>query len=140
MNDRLTIRRVGFELHPWEGGPARELLPTVDGIALTDLVETYERAHRFDVIGGYAGLVLEHLSHGSLPEYLSGRDGSVALLGCNCGEVGCWPLEAQVVVGTQVTWRGFRQPHRPRRDYSSFGPFTFDRSQYDAAVRRAAPS
>jgi hypothetical protein len=53
----------------------------VDGTALTDLVETYERVQRFDVVGGYAGLVLEHLSYGSLPDYLSGRDGTVALLG-----------------------------------------------------------
>jgi len=26
------------------------------------------------------------------------------------------------------------QPHRPRRDYACFGPFEFERSQYELAV------
>src|SRR5690606_38340498 len=39
--------------------------------------------------------------------------GAVALLGCECGEVGCWPLNAQVFHdGGLVTWRGFAQPFR----------------------------
>jgi hypothetical protein len=63
----------------------------------------------------------------------------IALLGCDCGEVGCWPLEAQVLVDDDlVIWRGFAQPYRPRRDYGSFGPFVFRRNQYDRAVREVA--
>jgi hypothetical protein len=37
-----------------------------------------------------------------------------------------------------VTWLGFSQPFRPQRDYGSFGPLTFRRSQYERAVRDAA--
>jgi hypothetical protein len=33
-----------------------------------------------------------------------------------------------------VTWDGFRQPHRPKRDYAGFGPFVFDLSTYRAAA------
>jgi hypothetical protein len=33
-----------------------------------------------------------------------------------------------------VTREGFRQPHRPKRDYAGFGPFVFDLSTYRAAV------
>jgi hypothetical protein len=40
--------------------------------------------------------------------------GVIALLGCDCGEVGCWPLESPVLVDDgPVTWRGFTQPFRP---------------------------
>ncbi|MGV9549146.1 hypothetical protein [Streptomyces ardesiacus] len=34
-----------------------------------------------------------------------------------------------------VAWDAFEQPHRKTRDYVSFGPFQFDRHQYDDALR-----
>nr|WTA66420.1 hypothetical protein OHB51_28705 [Micromonospora sp. NBC_00855] len=34
-----------------------------------------------------------------------------------------------------VIWRGFSQIYRPQRDYGDFGPFVFERSQYERAVR-----
>jgi hypothetical protein len=123
------------------------LHPFVDDVSLVALVAGYEHAAGFDVPGTYAGLVLDHFRHGDLTAYLTGepeaayraRHGVIALLGCDCGEVGCWPFEAQVIVENDlVTWRGFHQPFRPQRDYASFGPFTFGRSQYEAAIGRAA--
>ena len=36
--------------------------------------------------------------------------------------------------GDQVSWHSFRQPHRPDRDYSGFGPFRFDAAAYRAAL------
>jgi hypothetical protein len=35
----------------------------------------------------------------------------------------------------QGTGDSFRQPHRPDWDYSGFGPFVFDRAQYDEALQ-----
>jgi hypothetical protein len=145
----LPIRRVRFDVRPWgdRPDPARELLAFVDKVSLVDLVSGYEHSAGFDVPGTYAGLVLDHFNFGDLTAYLYGQPDSVywanrgviALLGCDCGEVGCWPLECQIHVEDDlVTWRGFAQPFRPQRDYGSFGPFTFRRSQYDAAVRQAA--
>ena len=143
------IRRVRFDVRPWgdSSDPARELLPFVDNVSLVDLVSGYEHAAGFDVPGAYAGLVLDHFNFGDLSAYLIGQPdsaywaerGVIALLGCGCGEVGCWPLESQVLIENDVvTWRGFAQPFRPQRDYGSFGPFKFRRSQYDGAVREAA--
>ncbi|WP_189334929.1 hypothetical protein [Actinoplanes ianthinogenes] len=112
-----------------------------------DLVAGYERAAGFDVPGQYAGLVVDFFRYGDLTDYLLGRPeggdrgdlGAIALLGCDCGEFGCWPLQAQVVADEErVTWRGFVQPHRPKRDYWDFGPFVFERRQYEQAVRDAA--
>jgi hypothetical protein len=33
-----------------------------------------------------------------------------------------------------VRWSSFEHPHRGGRDYSSFGPFVFDRREYGAAI------
>jgi hypothetical protein len=118
----------------------------IDDVSLLELVSGYELAAGYDVPGQYAGLLLNHFNFGDLSSYLTGQPdsaywvhiGAVALLGCECGEVGCWPLQAQVLTATDVvTWRGFTQPHRPKRDYGSFGPFAFRRTQYEHSVRRA---
>lgn len=34
-----------------------------------------------------------------------------------------------------VIWDSFEQPHRKTREYKAFGPFQFDRCQYDDALR-----
>ncbi|MFL6055443.1 MAG: hypothetical protein ACJ72W_21455 [Actinoallomurus sp.] len=143
------IRKVRFDVRPWGDGPgpARELLPYIDNVSLVDLVSGFEHAAGYDVPGTYAGIVLDYFNFGDLTAYLTGqpdsaywaKSGVIGLLGCDCGEVGCWPLEARVLIDDNpVTWRGFVQPHRPKRDYGSFGPFTFRRSQYEHAVREAA--
>lgn len=131
--------RVNFELDEFEG-TSQQLLPVVDGRRLVDLVEEYECDRSFDVVGGYAGLVLDNVKVGDLRRYLLGEQEPwpgrrVPLLGCDCGELGCWPLVAVVELENDlVRWHAFEQPHRGNRDYSGFGPFVFDRHDYDAAL------
>lgn len=61
-------------------------------------------------------------------------DGDTVLLGCDCGEWGCWPLTATVTVTPdRVTWSGFRTGHRDW-DLGALGPFAFSRAQYERAV------
>ena len=115
-------------------GECAGALPFVDGEALTDLVTAYEAERGFDVVGGYAPAPLDlgHASVDPAPGHV------LVLLGCECGEVGCWPLEARVQRdGRRVVWDRFRQPHRPARDYSGFGPFIFPADAYAAAVADA---
>jgi hypothetical protein len=62
------------------------------------------------------------------------RDGKVPLLGCHCGEWACSPFRGRVVAKCDtVIWQEF-DSNWPDRDYSSLGPFVFDRSDYEAAV------
>lgn len=129
-------------------GDPPQIVPTVNGRSLVDLVTAYETARLLQPAGGYGGIVPAHFRFGDLTLYYLGREdrqwpqpGSAWLLGCECGEVGCWPLEARVVAtGDTVVWTDFRQPQRPDRDYQGFGPFVFDRAQYDDAVRSAVES
>ena len=90
--------------------------------------------------GGYGGLVPAFFRYGPLDAYFLGQDQGnpdrrTWLLGCDCGEVGCWPLAAHIDTDDDaVVWKEFAQPHRPTWNYSGFGPFTFERASYEAAV------
>lgn len=118
------------------------LIPTVDGESLLELVGAYEAGAGYYPADGYGGLLPAYFRLGDLMDYYRGiakrqwpRKGRLWLLGCDCGEAGCWPLEAAVsVADATVTWSGFTQPHRPAWSYAGFGPFVFDRDQYEAAV------
>ncbi|WP_234392319.1 hypothetical protein [Streptomyces sp. WM6378] len=89
----------------------------------------------------YGGLIPQFFRFGPMEGHFHGRStGAMGpktpVLGCGCGEWGCWPLMASIIVTPgHVTWDSFEQPHRKTRDYSGFGPFRFDRHQYDDAVK-----
>lgn len=108
----------------------------VDGVPLEELVGKVE--HGFpgagDIAGDYAGLADWHVKEAG--HYL-GSARKTELLGCECGEAGCWPLLARVEVrAAEVRWSEFEQPFRPKWDYGTLA-FTFDRAQYGAALRAA---
>ena len=135
---------LSFEKTTIDGG-AISLVPRVDGTPLTELIEAFEAGLNDSPVGGYGGIVPEYFRFGDLSKYYLGCEnqqwpapGHLWLLGCACGEVGCWPLSAQVTVtDSTVMWSAFSQPFREHRDYSGFGPFEFDRTQYEIAVREA---
>lgn len=118
------------------------LVPKVDGAALVDMVKAFEEGQGFTPAGCYAGIIPAQFQFGDLTDYYRGiarrqwpRGGHLWLLGCDCGEVGCWPLEAEVTLTDRaVSWSSFAQPHRPAWSYAGFGPFVFDRLQYENAV------
>jgi hypothetical protein len=97
-----------------------------------------------DLAGAYAGLAAaddllwpsrHFLGEPTLSAF---DDGDTVLLGCGCGDWGCWPLVADVAVTeTSVTWSRFRNGHRPAWDLTNLSPFVFDRSQYETALQSA---
>ena len=117
----------------------------VNGRDLVELIGDFEREFAADLAGSYGLLpavdVLppaRHFLGEPDPSYAS-DDGHTMLLGCECGEPGCWPLQARIdATERTVIWREFQQPHRPGWDYARFGPFVFDRVQYDASLAHAA--
>jgi hypothetical protein len=83
-----------------------------------------------------ASMALEHLA--------TKGNAKVSLYDCECGCYGCWPLLVRIsAAGGIVTWSEFEQPHRGVNSgaswwrYDRLGPFQFDRSQYEAAWRKA---
>ena len=118
--------------------------PAIDGVPLTELIGAFEHHQHFDPAAGYQGIVPQYFNYGPLDRYFLAdflddnyfsRLGWIYFLGCDCGEVGCWPLQGKIRIdGNSVIWEKFCQPHRPQRDYSAFGPFIFDLDQYREAV------
>jgi hypothetical protein len=108
----------------------------VDGRDLVDVVREIELPQATadgqpQIAGTYRGLAAWQWE--GFPD-VSG-DGHAALLGCECGEVGCWPLEARISrQGDTVVWSDFRQPYRENWDFSALGPFVFPAARYDAAL------
>ena len=104
-----------------------------------------------NIAGGYSGLpassyLLPSRHFFGEQPHPKTREARVELLGCgDCGEMGCWPILARIDVEKDcVTWSNFQQPHRSGRgksavwDYSHFGPFVFDRAQYEEALQKAS--
>ena len=111
----------------------------IDETNLVELARIAELPHaRADghpeTAGNYDGML--PLDWVTLPEQ-DDADGRAAVLGCTCGEVGCWPLRVRIVETPQrVRWSDFQQPHRPNWSHEGLGPFVFDRTQYDDEVAR----
>ena len=136
---------IEFLVGPFEDSDEiQQVVPVVDGVPLDEMIASFEEARGFDVVGGYGGLVLDFFKFGGLDHYFLGaidhryfsKLGKIAVLACaDCGEVGCWPLHAAVSIDRDsVTWSEFEQPHRKGRDYTGFGPFVFNRDEYEAAL------
>lgn len=94
------------------------------------------------IAGSYIGLRPDQLdgspgNHflGSAHSHLScGPEAKTVLLGCECGEPGCWPLMARIDARPDaVIWADFEQPHRDDWQYGGLR-LTFDRRQYEAAL------
>jgi hypothetical protein len=144
------VDEVSFEFAPAGEDFAdglRQIKITVNGVEFPELVREAELPsatadEEEDVAGNYIGLVAGYTRIDLAGQFLGGQgtpmfddEGKTALLGCGCGEVGCSPLMARITVTDEtVTWDDFEQPTRPSWDYDDFGPFTFDRAQYERAL------
>lgn len=113
----------------------------IDTVPLTDLVDTFEICAGMHPAGdAYGGLVPEFVRFESAMDHFHGSSPlttgqQTPVLACSCGELGCWPLLTRITLtGNCVVWDCFEQPYRTTRDYTAFGPFLFDRDQYDKAV------
>jgi hypothetical protein len=136
------VKTIGFIIQARPDlGAVTEVVPSIDGAKLTDLVSDFE--HRAGMESGstpYGGLIPAYFNFGPLDLHFLGAsshhsDGVVPLLGCTCGEWGCWPLLARIVVAEDsVTWTDFQQPYHKERDYSGFGPFSFELRQYKSGL------
>ncbi|GAA3634471.1 hypothetical protein GCM10022267_21420 [Lentzea roselyniae] len=125
------MNEFGFAVETHDVWSCDAVVPLVDGTPLTELIDVFEARAKMQPTGEmYAGFIADARdAHSFQPG--EGR----FVLACSCGDTGCWPLLADIAVeGDTVVWDGFRQPRRKGRDYSRFGPFRFDRDQYEKAL------
>jgi hypothetical protein len=96
---------LSFQIAEIDGG-ALSLMPCIDGTPLTTLISEFETSNgHTDPAGGYGGLIPSYFNYGPLTPYFCGptggqgggdNDKEIYVLGCVCGEVGCWPLMTSV--------------------------------------------
>ncbi|MFF3215864.1 hypothetical protein ACFYYB_35265 [Streptomyces sp. NPDC002886] len=137
----MISNEIRFDCHPRGDGGPLAVVPHIDGASLTELVDGFEISAKMEPAGdAYGGLIPAFFRFGPMQDHFLGRSTSAMgpktpVLGCECGEWGCWPLMARITATANlVTWDAFEQPYRQIRDYSGFGPFHFGRSQYDDAL------
>jgi hypothetical protein len=148
---------LGLFIKPGADGTPDEAVFTVNGQPLIDLVRAAEAPFaaaegHADLAGSYCALPArvaylpsKHLLGEPEPLYSdlvsTGEGSKAALLVCECGEPGCWPLCARIdVTADLVRWSDFEQPHRTgdgdrHWSYETLGPFEFERAAYEAALR-----
>ncbi|MFT3815861.1 MAG: hypothetical protein QM740_21275 [Acidovorax sp.] len=118
--------------------------------SLAEIMKTYElpmatREGHPNLAGAYAALAMPSLPEkyylGEHNAYWGDGGNKTALLDCECGCSGCWPLLCKIsCCEDKVIWSNFEQPHRTlgpgasHWDYSKFEGFIFDRNQYMRAV------
>lgn len=136
---------ISFEIEQLFGSLV--VTPFIDGSPLPDLVKAFELRCGFPDVGNYAGIIPSGFKYGPLDRYFLGSPlapsyweelGGFYVLGCaHCGDVGCWPLICSITrLHGDVMWSKFRQPHRPKWDYTNFGPFIFDGDNYSSALEK----
>lgn len=100
------------------GTVVTEIVPVIDGVALTDRVHRFERETGMESREvSYGGLIPACFRFGPAEVHYRAAAGAfveeakIPVLGCVCGEWGCWPLLRRVVVdpGT-VTWSDSNSP------------------------------
>ncbi|GAA4238338.1 hypothetical protein GCM10022254_53870 [Actinomadura meridiana] len=136
------VHSIEFVVRRRPGLKVDEIVPILDGRSLLDLIDRFEIDSGMKPAGGaYGGLIPAYLRHKSFDEHFLGApfpglSPKTAVLSCECGEVGCWPLMTRIIpTGSLVVWDAFEQIYRETRDYTKFGPFLFDRTQYDQALQ-----
>jgi hypothetical protein len=132
------VNEVELRLILADDGEQMRVHVLIDGRDLLDRVKVAELPQATadgqpDLAGSYQALTSEQWA--ALPEQYG--DGRAAVLGCICGEVGCWPFRVRITWRSDtVTWSDFKQKNRGWT-YEALGPFVFAREQYEAAVSRA---
>ncbi|WP_151480456.1 hypothetical protein [Streptomyces albicerus] len=138
----MTSNEIRFDCRQRGDGGVLVVLPRIDGEPLTELIDSFEIAAGMRPAGdAYGGLTPQFFRFGPMQDHFLGQSTKAMgpktpVLGCECGEWGCWPLMARITAtAALVTWDSFEQPHRKTRDYTAFGPFQFDHHQYADALR-----
>lgn len=122
------------------------IMPEIDGRPLSDVVREIElpfaeKEGKISLAGAYGGVPMGFLADQVRPSSSNPDDYDCAyLMGCTCGEPGCWPFTAKVSIeGEEVVWSSYEQPHREEWSYSALPPIRFKRSQYEAALAQLPP-
>jgi len=137
------VATIRFDVTARDDGPLA-VTPIINGRLLCELVADYEVRRGLHSTGELGGIVPAWFNYGPLDAYFLDAPGGYwdvlggrYLLGCaGCGEVGCNPIVGKIDAGpAEVVWSAFGREASNEPGYAEFGPFVFERSAYDTALR-----
>jgi hypothetical protein len=150
------MHTTNFEL--WLDHPT-SVIPLLDGRQFPEILREHELAHQVNVLRplNWKKQELPRLTSGDPAlglDVLGWRGGDtiisplplrtrerVLLLVCGCGEPGCSSTEVDMeVTDDRVIWSNLRTYITKYEPYPNFGPWIFDRAQYESECRRAHDS
>ena len=118
MTNVISFDLVVGQTAMYEDSPGIRIF--VDGENFREMVKAFEQGRGYEPSGSYAGLVPAAfwISPSVLPFIAQASDGAPgrrkrdprqAVLGCGCGDMGCWPLLTLITVGhRKVAWSRFK--------------------------------
>jgi hypothetical protein len=135
------VRHISWQVTDPSEWAAAEI--RIDGLPFIELVKQYEESRGYRPAGGYGycpvGRTLPPSRHflGEAAWGPSTANPRVSLLLCECRNVGCWDFRGAITLTPdRVVWSNFEQIYR-HWNYDGFGPFEFDRTQYENALAAA---
>jgi hypothetical protein len=146
----MGINEIRFSLEPpsvWAKPGECQIVAYIDSVALDEMIALFETdagcgasCSGIGVNPYESGIGVKPCESGPLEEYFHGNrlawKGKTEVLGCVCGNMGCESVNARIsVTDDLVIWDSFESYLDPSPDYSAFGPFRFQRTQYDDALR-----
>lgn len=126
------------------------VIPIIDGKSLISVLKKFElpfakREGHLELAGDYKGVPINYIE--SVSDYYLGLkqeqwlDGKTVILDCPCLCVGCWSFVTKINIdGNSIVWTEFEQICRDNWDYSKFDDFTFDKVQYENALKEIVNS
>lgn len=120
------------------------VVPVIDGKSLISILKDFElpfakKEGSKKIAGSYSGLFASSVKPPS--RYLYGEElgrlnKKTPILICTCLFGGGWDFIADIELTEEVViWKNFEQPYRKNWNYAELGVFTFDRKQFENALK-----
>ncbi|MGI5289764.1 hypothetical protein ACQEVF_41385 [Nonomuraea polychroma] len=117
----MISNEIRFDCQQRGDGGVLVIVPRIDGAPLTELIDRFEITAGMQPAGdAYGGLIPQFFRFGPMLDHFLGWSTNAMgpktpVLGCECGEWGCWPLMARITATVDlVIWDSFEQPHPPQ--------------------------
>lgn len=136
------MNKIRFDIQHGDYGDL--VVPVIDGESLIHKLKDFELPFAKEegspeIAVAYSGLPITMVRPPS--RYYYGKDNrklneKTPILICDCLWDGCWDVVVDIeLIDKKIIWKNFEQIHRENWNYSELGAFSFDKIQFEKALR-----
>lgn len=136
------MNEIRFDVQHSEYGNL--VVPVIDGKSLISILKEFElplakKEGSPSIAGAYDGIPISMVRSPS--KYYYGEDShrtdkKTTILICTCLNGGCWDFVAEIkTTEKEIVWKNFEQVHRRNWNYDELGILSFDRKQFENALK-----